>query len=516
MPKTGGRRSNMPNMLPGRACHARAAPLSVLGLSGWMDHGRLRSDGNSSGAGTDTAPRSSNAARFLVLCLLCMLLTGAYAWFTLGRSADRSGTGLPGISGPLDTALVQPAAGSPTAAEETNASAERPAERAAGATPEGATPGSRPAAVAADTDSSRNDAEAGKELPDTGAAETNTSRNDAEAGETLPDLPDTGVPDSTDRPAAFAGPAPEEFAAPVPPHRFLVRHTGLDRSHGFLAVETDAHGERTREATPLMCHRVHFAAGHGSCLMVERDFFTTYTAVLFDAAFQPRHRIPLNGIPSRTRVSPDGRHAAITVFVSGHSYADSLFSTETSIVDTGTGALVVANMEELPVVRGGQPFHSLDFNFWGVTFAADGDRFFATLGTGGVMHLVEGSLADRTLRVVTEGIECPALSPDETRIAFKKRMPGSARAHWRPHVLDLETLEETALAEPRSVDDQVEWLDDGNVLYALPEETGSPIADVWVLPADGGGRPEIFLEQASSPAVLRSGAPIETAITTEG
>ena len=469
-----------------------------------MDHERLRSGGNSCGAGTDTAPRSSNAARFLVLCLLCALLTGAYAWFTLARSADRSNEGaLPPITGALDAEPAPDAESAPTdvgaiatlPALPAAAGAEPLAEPAAEATPAGSTPGATPASSAADTD---------------------TSRNDTEAGETLPNLPDAGAPDSTDLPAAFAGPAPEELAAPPPPRRFLVRHTGLDRSHGFLAVETDAHGKRTREATPLMCHRLHFAAGHGSCLVVERDFFTTYAALLFDAAFQPRHRIPLNGIPSRTRVSPDGRHAAITVFVSGHSYADSLFSTETGIVDTGTGALVVANLEELPVVRDGQPFHSLDFNFWGVTFAADGDRFFATLGTGGVMYLVEGSLADRTLHVVTEGIECPALSPDETRIAFKKRMPGSARAHWRPHVLDLETLEETALAESRSVDDQVEWLDDGNVLYALPKETGSPIADVWVLPADGGGRPEIFLDQASSPAVLRSGAPIETAITTEG
>ena len=441
----------------------------------------------------------SNTARFLVLCLLCALLTGAYAWFSLARSADRSNEdALPPIAGALDAPAVPPGAGPmgrlatlPATPEETNAGTESLAERAAEATLAGSTPGSTPAV----------------------AEETLTSHNDPEAEERLSHA---GAPDPTDEPAGFAAPAPEEHAAPAVPRRFLVRHTGLDRSHGFLAVETAVAGERTREATPLMCHRVHFAAGHGSCLMVEREFFTTYTAVLFDAAFRPRHSVPLNGIPSRTRVSPDGRHAAITVFVSGHSYADSLFSTETSIVDTETGAPVVANMEELPVVRDGQPFQSLDFNFWGVTFAADGDRFFATLGTGGVMYLVEGSLADRTLHVVTEGIECPALSPDETRIAFKKRMPGSARAHWRPHVLDLETLEETALAESRSVDDQVEWLDDENILYALPKETGSPIADVWVLRADGSGGPEVFLEQASSPAALRSGASIETAITTEG
>ena len=417
------------------------------------------------GAGSGASAGPSNRARFLLLCALCALLTGAYAWFAIARSTDRDGSGLPPITESLDTA--------------SDRSVRTPAARAHTA----------------------------------GATGADTSGEDAKAAERLPDA---AAPGPTGRPPSVTESRSEAHAAPPTERRFLVRHTGLDRSHGFLAVETDAHGDRTREATPLICHRLHFAAGQGSCLVVERDFFTTYTAVLFDAAFRPRQRIPLNGIPSRTRVSPDGRHAAITVFVSGHSYADSLFSTETSIVDADTGTLVVANLEALPVTRDGEPFHSLDFNFWGVTFAADGDRFFATLGTGGAMYLVEGSLEDRAIRVVTGGIECPALSPDETRIAFKKRMPGGGKPHWRPHVLDLETLKETALAESRSVDDQVEWLDEGSILYALPEAPGSPIAHVWALPADGSGRPEIFLEQASSPTALRSGASVDTAIDTEG
>ncbi len=451
-----------------------------------MDAARRKAVGavpRHAGSGASAAP--SNAARFLLLCALCALLTFAYAWFTLARSADRAGgSGLPPIAGSLDAEIGRPAPGpparfSPTPAvpEATVAGGAPRAEREAAAPP------------------------AGSEHP-AGAADEDHSPEDAKTP-------------ATDRAAAFTGAVSEEIAAATPGRRFLVRHTGLDRSHGFLAVETETAGRRARAATPLMCHRLHFAAGHGSCLVVERQFFTTYTAVLFDSAFRPRHRIPLNGIPSRTRVSPDGRHAAITVFVSGHSYADSLFSTETSIVDTGTGALVVPNLEELPVERDGQPFHSLDFNFWGVTFSGDGDRFFATLGTGGVMYLVEGSLANRTMRVVAEGIECPALSPDETRIAFKKRMPGSGKPHWRPHVLDLETLEATPLAESRSVDDQVEWLDDEDILYALPEEIGSPIADVWVLPADGGGRPEVLLPRASSPTVLRSGASVTVTSDTD-
>ena len=43
----------------------------------------------------------------------------------------------------------------------------------------------------------------------------------------------------------------------------------------------------------------------------------------------------------------------------------------------------------------------------------------------------------------------------------------AARGTWRLHVLELATLRETALAETRSVDDQVEWLDDDTVLYGV-------------------------------------------------
>src|SRR5687767_4134689 len=98
----------------------------------------------------------------------------------------------------------------------------------------------------------------------------------------------------------------------------------------------------------------------------------------------------------------------------------------------------------------------------------------------------------------------PSLSPDETRVAFKKRVDGgSGSIQWRPHVLDLATLVETSLAETRNVDDQIEWLDDGRVLYGLPDEAPGAISNVWALPADGSGAPRLFLAQASSPAVAR-------------
>jgi hypothetical protein len=70
---------------------------------------------------------------------------------------------------------------------------------------------------------------------------------------------------------------------------------------------------------------------------------------------------------------------------------------------------------------------------------------------------------------------------------------------WR---LDLETLEETPLAETRNVDDQVEWLDDRHVLYGIPRRTTS-IVDVWVASVDGAEPARIFVPEAESPIVAR-------------
>ena len=100
--------------------------------------------------------------------------------------------------------------------------------------------------------------------------------------------------------------------------------------------------------------------------------------------------------------------------------------------------------------------------------------------------------------------ECPSLSPDQTKIAYKKRLDSKARGVWRLAVLDLRTGQESLLAEPRSVDDQVEWLDDGRLLYALSRPgSEATTSDVWVVPADGTGAPTVFIPEASSPAVVR-------------
>jgi len=158
------------------------------------------------------------------------------------------------------------------------------------------------------------------------------------------------------------------------------------------------------------------------------------------------------------------------------------------------------------VVRNDKEIHSADFNFWGVTFTRDPNRIYATLGTGGRILLVEGDVAQRTFRVIAEDIECPSLSPDETHIAFKSRQPNGTE--WRLHVLDLASMQEWPIAsEERSIDDQLEWLDNDRVLYHFAEERGLPevAVNVWSSPIASGasGGRELFIRGGLSPAVVR-------------
>ena len=148
-------------------------------------------------------------------------------------------------------------------------------------------------------------------------------------------------------------------------------------------------------------------------------------------------------VPTRTRVSRDGRYAAATVFNvgGGHSeYRIGAFTTTTTLYDMRTGTRI-ANLEEFAVTIDGKPVKRRDFNYWGVTFTSDHDRFYATLSTAGDLYLVEGNIAARTIRTLRKDVECPSLSPDETRIAFKRRV--GEGWFWRLSTVDLQTGHET-------------------------------------------------------------------------
>jgi hypothetical protein len=265
---------------------------------------------------------------------------------------------------------------------------------------------------------------------------------------------------------------------------------------GQVAIAALGSPSAKRTLTSLSCDRVYFSgAGSGICLARGRGFAAGYQAELFGPDLRIRHTIPVDGIPSRARVSPDGRYGAVTLFVTNDSYADvGSFSTRTTIIDLARGR-TVAKLEDFVVTRGERRVTAIDVNFWGVTFARDSDRFYATMATGGKTYLIQGSLRAREAHVIHENVECPSLSPDGTRIAFKRRT-GSDATPWRLTVLDLATGRETPLAELRSVDDQVEWLDDDRVLYAVD-------GAVWAARADGRGEPSRFIARADSPSVVR-------------
>ncbi|WP_412539370.1 hypothetical protein R8Z50_26450 [Longispora sp. K20-0274] len=251
---------------------------------------------------------------------------------------------------------------------------------------------------------------------------------------------------------------------------------------GVLAVIGPDGKKRTSD---LRCARVYAAHGTGVCL---REGVGSYQVTVLDADLKTVRDLPLNGLPNRARVSGSGRMVSWTTFVTGDSYNGGQFATRSGILDAKDGTLA-GNLENF-TVQEGRP--NQDANFWGVTFAADDNRFYATMSTGGHRYLMQGDFAARSMREVKDNVECPSLSPDGTRVAYKKMLPDRT---WRLTVLDLATLAETPLAETRSVDDQAAWLDGSTIGYGVDK-------GVWAVPADGTGAPRLVAADAESPAAL--------------
>ncbi|MYW02009.1 hypothetical protein [Streptomyces sp. SID3343] len=264
--------------------------------------------------------------------------------------------------------------------------------------------------------------------------------------------------------------------------------TGGRRTVGSTAL---AAPDAARTDTGLRCERFSVAAGTAVCLQTRSGPLPGTDAVILDGAMKEKRRIKLAGTPSRARVSASGAMISWTVFVTGDSYNKTGFSTWTGILDTRTGFNLL-NIEGIPLTVDGKPYRAADVNFWGVTFAADDNRFYATVATNGRTYLVEGDYANWEAHTLRENVECPSLSPDGTRIAFKKRVDSTK---WRLHVLDLATMRETPLAERESIDDQAVWLDADTVMY----NRGS---DLYATPADGTGTPHRIAEHAASGAAV--------------
>ncbi|MGW0393458.1 hypothetical protein ACWDYJ_21680 [Streptomyces sp. NPDC003042] len=248
------------------------------------------------------------------------------------------------------------------------------------------------------------------------------------------------------------------------------------------------------------CDRFHAAGDRALCLRGLPGIPARTEALVLDRQLREVRRVTVPGIPNRARVSASGQMLSWTTFATGDSYATSAFSTRTSILDLRTGYLV-KSMEEIPLTVDGARYHAPDVNYWGVTFARDDNRFYATVSTRGRTHLVEGDLRNWSAKALRENVECPSLSPDGTRIAFKKKVSDDQTAPWRLYVLDLAGMREHPLAESRGVDDQAAWLDDTTVGYALPGQ-GGRASDIWSVPADGTGAPRLTVPGGSSPVVV--------------
>ncbi|MCS0603594.1 hypothetical protein NX794_20595 [Streptomyces sp. LP11] len=288
----------------------------------------------------------------------------------------------------------------------------------------------------------------------------------------------------------------------APGPRLVARSTAPGTDGRLISVPAAAPAGR-RSVSSLSCARVYAAGGTGLCLHLDHGL-TTYRLAVLDTGLRTTRDIPLVGVPNRARLSPSGRMAAWTVFVTGDSYNGGRFSTRAGILDTRTRELV-PTLEDWPVTIAGKPHRAADRNFWGVTFTPDDRHFYATMSTAGHRYLVAGDMATHRMRALRDNVECPSLSPDGTRIAFKSARHGDPARGWRLSVLDLATHRVTPLAETRSVDDQAAWTDLHTVAYALPRGRGR--ADVWAVPTDGTGTPHLLIPDAESPAALGTTAP---------
>ncbi len=305
----------------------------------------------------------------------------------------------------------------------------------------------------------------------------------------------SGSPSVTTTPLATADPLEPISVASIQrvPH-VVFQNVVRDDNYAHASLVRLSSPAAMRVSTNLVCERVHFAADHGICLTAEHDDETRYAALLFDADFVETHRLELDGAPTFARVSPNGQLAAASFQTSPPTAEAPFAPSETWLFDTSTGA-TVADLADFALMRDGVELGEQEVDFWGVTFKQDGDGFYASVRFDGNIYLVEGNISAERLEVLDSGISAPSLSPDGAMIAYA-RLVSNIGPTWRFNVRDLRTGADVELAEPTSIDDQMEWMDSDDLLYGLA-------ADIWRVPANGGGAAQPFLFGGLSPAVVQ-------------
>ncbi|WP_184676102.1 hypothetical protein [Saccharothrix violaceirubra] len=286
-----------------------------------------------------------------------------------------------------------------------------------------------------------------------------------------------------------ASPAPVAAAGQVD-LMFVELADGRSRVEQVKRAEPDA-----RSGTDLTCQRVYQAAGTRVCLKLAGPGPTYAAEVTRDGAVVKT--VPLPGIPSRAKVSASGQIVSWTSFVTGDSYSvPGGFSTRTGYFDLRSGA-AVESLEHFAATVEGAPLTAQDVNYWGLTVANDDRTFYATLASGGYTWLVKGDLVEKKVTSLRKDAECPSLSPDGTKVAYKKRI--GRLGPWDLAVLDLATGEERRLPGTAGVDDQATWLDADTVAFAaVPRD--AKLAAIHTAPVDGSADAKVLIKDATSPS----------------
>lgn len=272
------------------------------------------------------------------------------------------------------------------------------------------------------------------------------------------------------------------------------------------------HADGTRQLLERRCERLHIAAQLGICVSREESFgLATFTARYLDAAdteLREVRNFP-SQLPSRARVSPSGTLVSTTAFVTGTSYADIGGEAETlAIVDEADASTNLRGLTQFEVLSRDDRYQGVVGEYWGVSFV-DEDQFWVTGFFGEEPEVLEGSVSRGVLTPSGLAGSCPSVSPDGSTLVFKRLQDDGEGFDLVAANLDSGTT--WLLGESRSVDDQVEWLDDDTILYALHtnsvEEGGAAVAqpqfDIWSLDIAEGSEPQLFLPAADSPAAIR-------------
>lgn len=277
------------------------------------------------------------------------------------------------------------------------------------------------------------------------------------------------------------------------PHFLSVRYPHMSGEKYRVEVVSVDRPKGPRLRTALSCVKVHQRAGVGICVAPPSDPLGV-TVRFFDATFAVTSEVVLAGTPSRARMSPGGRRGVVTNFLSGHSYADTKFTTATTIFDLSDGSMT--NLEKWTTYNGDREVTEASRNFWGVSFIDD-DHFYASMGIRGDRYLLRGDVATRTMRVVGTHMECPSVAPDGKHLTFRRSVVDQDGTAAMPlFLLDLTTMKERRLTYWDTVDGQPEWLDDHRILIGTP--SGPPNVAVVDISANHqqGETPEILVPDA--------------------